>query len=620
MRYRQLLVAAVRLMQPNASRAYKFVSTGSTVQLNGIPYYIPPSPIGHVEVQLPVTSDGPDPLPITIINSVAKTFGSADLESIKTQFSRLDDVFQPGFLNALYIQGPGTYPKSVNDCSIFSSQKNTSFPPGPYFVSRTGSLFHAYRLYADTQGAFTETVVPNTDGSYSVLPANVPGQSLAVAVPSRLYFTTSRDKPLAGVRLGVKDIFDVRGLKTANSNRAWYQLYPAANSTAPAVQNLVDAGAVIVGKMKTSQFAIGETATADWVDVHAPFNPRGDGYQDPSSSSAGPAAGTASYPWLDIAIGSDTGGSIRSPSQIQGVFGNRPSHGLVTLANTMPIAPGFDTAGIFARDPRLWKTAARALYRDNMTNIDKFPSSILTVGFPAETNPELAGMLSGFLRRLTDFLSANSTTFNLTASWASSHPDGQPFDAFINNTYEIITAAEQAKLVRDPFYADYAGAHDGRRPFVNPSPLDRWAVADAFPGALDSAKAKQRQFREWIDSVVLPSDPQTCSKHLFVYVPRTPKPKYRNAYLQGVTPPAAFSTSRISVMGEVPDLVVPIGEIAYKSAITNHMEYLPVTVDLMARKGCDGMLFSLVERLLAEGIIGVVKPGRSLVSGGDILL
>lgn len=145
-------------------------------------------------------------------------------------------------------------------------------PNGPYFVSATGSLFQAYRLYSDTQGAFTETTIPNSDDSYSVLPANVPGQSLAVAVPSRLYFTKTADKPLAGVRLGVKDIFDIKGLKTSNGNRAWYHLYPEANITAPAVQNLIDAGAVVVGKMKTSQFAVGETATADWVDYHSPFS------------------------------------------------------------------------------------------------------------------------------------------------------------------------------------------------------------------------------------------------------------------------------------------------------------------------------------------------------------
>ena len=55
------------------------------------------------------------------------------------------------------------------------------------------------------------------------------------------------------------------------------------------------------------------------------------GYQDTSSSSAGPGAGEGAYPWLDITIGSDTGGSIRGPSDSQGLFGNRPSHGYVSL-------------------------------------------------------------------------------------------------------------------------------------------------------------------------------------------------------------------------------------------------------------------------------------------------
>lgn len=169
--------------------------------------------------------------------------------------------------------------------------KNATVTDGPYFSSSSGKLYSAYRLYTDFAGAFSETSITAPDGSHAVLPANVPGQSLAVAVPSRLSFSKTPEKPLAGVRLGVKDIFDIAGLKTSNGNRAWYQLYPEADQTAGAVQKLVDAGAVIVGKMKTSQFANGETATADWVDYLAPFNPRGDGYLDPSSSSAGPAAG-----------------------------------------------------------------------------------------------------------------------------------------------------------------------------------------------------------------------------------------------------------------------------------------------------------------------------------------
>lgn len=209
--------------------------------------------------------------------------------------------------------------------STVHEQNRTKIPNGPYFLSATGSLHQAYRLYADIQGAFTETSISLPDGRHSVLPANVPGQSLAVAVPSKLYYTQTPEKPLAGLRLGVKDIYDIEGLKTSNGNRAWYHLYPPANVTAPAVRNLIEAGAIVVGKMKTSQFAVGETATSDWIDYHSPLNPRADGYQDPSSSSAGPAAGIAAYPWLDNSLGSDTGGSIRSPSQYQGVFGNRPS-------------------------------------------------------------------------------------------------------------------------------------------------------------------------------------------------------------------------------------------------------------------------------------------------------
>lgn len=251
------------------------------------------------------------------------------------------------------IQGAGTSNSTfrlrnstVALASIQSS--STNFPQGPYFISPTGDLYQPYRLYADSEGAFTQPLGPYDafQGTYTTLPATVPGiNAPGVAVPSRLYYTKTASKPLAGVRTGIKDIYDIAGIRTSDGNRAFYELYPPRNATAVPVQRLIDAGAILVGKMKTSQFANGEVATADWVDYHEPFNPRGDGYQDTSSSSSGPGSGIGSYPWLDLTLGSDTGGSIRGPSQVQGVFGNRPSHGLVPLTNTMPLAPELDTAG-----------------------------------------------------------------------------------------------------------------------------------------------------------------------------------------------------------------------------------------------------------------------------------
>ncbi|KAJ8604263.1 hypothetical protein MRB53_041861 [Persea americana] len=200
--------------------------------------------------------------------------------------------------------------KSSSPVQVMPALSGTgSIPNGPYFLNN-GALYAAYRLYSDTEGAFTETTIGKPDGTFAVLPANIEGQNVAVAVPSKLYFTKTAAKPLAGVRLGVKDIYDLAGLRTSNGNRAWYHFYPPANVTALAIQRLIDAGAIVVGKMKSSQFANAQ-------------NPRGDGYNDASSSSTGPGAGIASYDFLNLVVGSDTGGSIRGPSEVGGVYGNR---------------------------------------------------------------------------------------------------------------------------------------------------------------------------------------------------------------------------------------------------------------------------------------------------------
>jgi len=95
---------------------------------------------------------------------------------------------------------------------------------------------------------------------------------------SRLHARPSENAPLAGLRIGVKDVIDVAGYPTGASNRAFKSFYPVKDISASIVQRLVDLGAVVVGKTKSTQFALGEEPTADWVDEFCPFNLRGDGY------------------------------------------------------------------------------------------------------------------------------------------------------------------------------------------------------------------------------------------------------------------------------------------------------------------------------------------------------
>ncbi|KAF2676087.1 glutamyl-tRNA amidotransferase [Lentithecium fluviatile CBS 122367] len=597
-------------------------STGFTVELGDVQYFLPPKSVATIEVgQERSLFDDATFVPFTAVHGSG--YSAGEITSITAKYLEEDDVFQAGFLDALYIpEANQTYASSLQARNTTTAilTGSATLSPGPYFLSATGKVYEAWRLYSDTNSAFTETAISNGDDSYSVLPAGIIGQNLAIAVPSRLYYQKTAEKPLAGIRIGIKDIYDIKGLRTSNGNRAWYWLYPPANATATPVQNLIDAGAIVVGKMITSQFANGESATADWVSYHEAFNPRGDGYQDTSSSSSGGGAGAAAYEWLDITLGSDTGGSVRNPSQVQGVYGNRPSHGLVGLEHTMPMSPVLDTPGLLSRDPLILKVAAKAMYKENITFSTSYPSAIKTLGFPTAPSTIANTLLLDFVGNVSSFLNANVTTFNLSTAWIASNVSSERLESMLNLTYPVLITQQQAPLVRDPFYADYAAKHDGRRPFIDPVPLVRWGWGDNTTETLDRAIANKTMFMSWFNSTVLVANKQTCSDSLLFYVGTTgAAPDYRNVYLSDPRPPAGFGQNSISGFSEAPDYVVPIGEAPYNSTITGHVEYLPVAVDIMAAKGCDGMILSLIEALYEAGILKKAKAGRSGVTGGDIL-
>ncbi|RDW64697.1 putative glutamyl-tRNA amidotransferase subunit A [Coleophoma cylindrospora] len=624
-------------LHPLVAGALLAVLASANVNINGIPYHASSKPVAKIAgsgTALKSLTTTSDLVPLTVVESPSGAFTSAVFDGIVQNYTASDDVFTTGFLQVVYVKANGsvTLPKVSGNSttSVFlQSSKNAcsaSLPKGPYFLSvSTGEVYQAYRLYSDIQGAFTEGVVENGDGTFDVLSAAISGaQSPTIGVLSRLYYTKSAEKPLAGVRLGVKDIYHIAGLKTSCGNRAYYDLYSKQNATGTAVQRLIDAGAVIVGKMKTSQFANGETATADWVDYHSPFNARGDGYQDPSSSSSGPGAGIGAYPWLDLGLGSDTGGSIRNPSQVNGCFGNRPSHGLVPLDSVMPMSPVLDTSGFLCRDAELWKTTAKALYQENVTFWENYPAKIYTSGFPTEASTEAEVVLLSFLDQLKTFLSATVTELDYNALWnatdlAASHGN---LSTFLGYVYPTLIAQQQYNQFTLPFYADYAKAFNGRKPFIDPSPLSRWTwgQVNMSASATDEAIANKTIFMDWWTSEVLVRDNATCSDSIMLYPGTLATPTYRNVYRSAPGIPSGFSVSRISNFAEVPDMVVPIGQAAYNSTITLQSEYLPVAVDILAAKGCDGMIFSLVEKLQSAGIVKAVGTGSTMYAGEDEIL
>ncbi|KAK4170460.1 amidase signature domain-containing protein [Cladorrhinum sp. PSN259] len=636
---RALSLSILSFISNLSTASAALASTGLSVNFNDVDYYISPFSSGKIDVQQKALSKVPSVLGFKPVTVVQGNVAQKDVASLLSTWEATDDVYQAGFSDAILLaESGGKKPRMITERapskgspSNIVTIKNTKIPSGPYFLEvSTGSLYPVYRLYEDFAGAFVESLLPTPDGKFQPLSAQASGSaSLTIGVPSRLYFTKTDAKPLAGVRIGIKDIYRLAGVKGSNGNRAWYNLYPASNYTGPAVQRLIDAGAQIVGLQKTSQFANGESATADWVDYHAPFNPRGDGYQDASSSSSGAGASVAAYDWLDIAIGSDTGGSVRGPAGVQGLFGNRPSHGLVSLDNVMPLSPTLDTPGFLVRDPQIWEAASAAIYGKNYNSLaktkPKYPKKIQTLSFPTAADTPARKLLIDFADALAKFVGGTVTPIDLEGEWAASKPAeaGEvTLSKLLNTTYATIITKEQTALVRDPFYKDYAAAHDGRRPFINPVPLSRWGYGDTLnETALQEAYAQKSLFMNWFNSKIVPpvSDSAQCSSSLFLYTQsqggQNPRNRYRNA--PGV--PFSFSAGRISVYAEVPDHVYPLGEVSSFSEITQHEEYLPVGVSIMAAKGCDGLLIKLAQDLVTARIIKVPKAGGTL-SGASVLM
>lgn len=163
--------------------------------------------------------------------------------------------------------------------------------------------------------------------------------------------------PLAGLSFGLKDLFDVAGHVSTFGNPDWARTHPPAAITAPCVTMLTEAGAAMAGKTVTVELAAGLTGENLWYGM--PTNPACPD-RVPGGSSCGSAAGLAAG-LFDFALGSDTAGSVRIPASYCGVYGIRPSWGIVNACGVLPLGPSFDTVGWFAREASLLRRVGEVL-------------------------------------------------------------------------------------------------------------------------------------------------------------------------------------------------------------------------------------------------------------------
>jgi amidase len=159
-------------------------------------------------------------------------------------------------------------------------------------------------------------------------------------------FITRYDTSGPGVRLAVKDLIDMEGEPTTAGCRAVAERAEPAEKDAECLAGARAAGVRIVGRTNLHELALGVTGINPWYGT--PVNPLHPGLV-PGGSSSGSAVAVAMGE-ADVALGSDTGGSVRIPSACCGTAGLKTTWGRIPLGGVWPLAPSFDTVGPMARD------------------------------------------------------------------------------------------------------------------------------------------------------------------------------------------------------------------------------------------------------------------------------
>jgi aspartyl-tRNA(Asn)/glutamyl-tRNA(Gln) amidotransferase subunit A len=196
--------------------------------------------------------------------------------------------------------------------------------------------------------------------------------------------------PLHGIPLGLKDIYETAGITTTGHSKVMQDHVPKADGFS--VKKLRDAGAVVMGKLATHEFALGGPSfDLPWPPARNPW--------DTSRFTGGSSSGTGASVAAGLVLGgtgSDTGGSIRGPSAFCGLAGIKPTYGLISRMGILPLAFSLDHAG-----PMAWTAEDCAIMLQAMAGHDPADPGSAKVAIPdyhAALNGDVKGLRIGVVR------------------------------------------------------------------------------------------------------------------------------------------------------------------------------------------------------------------------------
>nr|XP_043634542.1 amidase 1 [Erigeron canadensis] len=392
--------------------------------------------------------------------------------------------------------------------------------------------------------------------------------------------------PLNGLTFAVKDIFDMDGYVTGFGNPDWLRTHSAATSTAPAVSAMLKGGATCLGRTFLDEMAY--SINGENVHYGTPVNPCAPD-RVPGGSSSGSAVAVGAM-LVDFSLGTDTGGSVRVPASYCGIFGFRPSHGIVSTDGVTPMAQSFDTVGWFSRDPGTLNRVGQILLQAPYKKLVQ-PSQVLI----AEDCFKLSSVPS---TRVSKVITASIVklfggdilqSFSLGDYVESKVPS---LKHFMENEIEsgefsikslVALSTAMRLLQRYEFKKNHGEWVSTVKPKLGPGISER--VLEALNSSeehINDCQSVKTQLQEALTALL--------GENGIIVIPTLPGPPPK---LQTETKSLetfrarAFSLLSVAGVSGFCQVTIPLGK----------HDGLPVSVSLMAKHGSDGFLLSLVETL-----------------------
>lgn len=352
--------------------------------------------------------------------------------------------------------------------------------------------------------------------------------------------------PLAGMRIAVKDNFDIAGHVTGCGNPEWAATHDPAETTAPLVEKLMRLGATIIGKTQMDELAfslMGQNAR-----YGMPVNPAAPDRM-PGGSSSGSAVAVAAGE-AEIGLGTDTGGSVRIPASFCGLFGWRPTHGLLPVEGLVPLAQSYDVPGFMTRDGETLSLLARLLA------------------------PE-AELLAPELLRPVKFWDLAEPETVAALAWAPGRAVGPLFSPeMFESLLPVFRVCQGAEVARN--FRDWIAANE---PAFGPGIRERFAGAIALDaGEIAKAREQRSHIAEYLLSVV--------NQRRLLILPTAPAPApLRNVTGEAMEAYRNRALTLLSLAGHagLPQVTVP----------SRDASGLPVGLSVIGPKGSDRALVRL---------------------------